>query len=321
MSLERVFITGIAGFIGSHVAQRFLKAGMAVTGVDSFDPFYPREQKEKNLKEIAKTGDFEFIELDIAQPDALQKVQGDFDAVIHLAAKAGVLPSIAQPAAYIQTNIVGTQQVLEWMKAKGMSKMLFASSSSVYGNNPTPFSEADDVSRPISPYAFTKKAGELMTHTYHHLYGMDVVNLRFFTVIGERQRPDLALHKFVKLINENKPVTMYGNGETARDYTYVGDIAEGVFQAFQYVLNHQRVYEIINLGNQNPISLKEMISTIYEVMGKTPNIIQMEKQPGDVEITFAHIDKARRLLQYNPNTSFLEGVERFVEWVGKDLEK
>lgn len=312
--MGRVLITGVAGFIGSHLAERFLKEGISVTGIDCFDPFYPREMKERNLMEIRKTGEIEFFELDLSTPGALNQLTGNFDAVVHLAAKAGVLPSIHHTADYIQANIVGTQNLLEFMKEREIKKFIFASSSSVYGNNPTPFSESDDVSNPISPYAFTKKSCELMNHAYYHLFDIDVINLRFFTVIGERQRPDLAIHKFVKAIRNKESISMYGTGDSARDYTYVGDIVEGVFQAYQYLQNHEKVFEIINLGNQHPISLKTMISTIYEVMGEEPNVIQKEKQPGDVEITFANIERAKTLLGYQPKTSFREGIQRFVSW-------
>ncbi|HRH36017.1 MAG TPA: GDP-mannose 4,6-dehydratase [Catalimonadaceae bacterium] len=311
-----ILITGVAGFIGSHLAERFLREGYSVAGIDNFDPFYPRNIKEKNLDQIRKVGPIDFYELDISIPGALDSIQGKFETVVHLAAKAGVLPSIHYTDSYIQANVIGTQQVLEFMKSRNIRKLAFASSSSVYGNNPTPFSETDDVSKPISPYAFTKKSCELMNHAYHHLFGLDVINLRFFTVIGERQRPDLAIHKFVKAIRNEEPIRMYGPGDSARDYTYVGDIVEGVFQAVQYVNTNENVFEIINLGNQNPVSLREMIDTIYEVMKKEPNIIQTEKQPGDVETTFANIGRAKALLGYQPKTSFREAIRRFVDWSG-----
>lgn len=312
--MSRILITGVAGFIGSHLAERLIRDGHQVVGVDSFDPFYPRPLKEANLAEIRKTGEIEFYEFDFSEPGRLNAIPGSIDAVIHLGAKAGVLPSLKDPAAYITANILGTQNILEWMRTRACTKMVFASSSSVYGNNKTPFSEEDDVSRPISPYAFTKKSCELLTHTYHHLYGFDVVNLRFFTVIGERQRPDLAIHKFVKAIAANQPITMYGDGSTARDYTYVLDIVDGISKALHLVERKSPVFEIINLGNHSPVSLREMIETIYSVMGKSPQIQQTDKQPGDVEITWADISKAEKLLGYKPSTSFREGVERFVRW-------
>lgn len=316
--MARILITGIAGFIGSHLAQRMLAEGFEVVGIDNFDPFYGRNQKEANLAEIRKSGNFTFLEADLSNPEAYQSLEGSFDGVFHLAAKAGVLPSIQHPEDYIQANIVGTQHLLSWMVKSGINKLIFASSSSVYGNNSTPFSENDDVSNPISPYAFTKKACELMTHTYHHLHQLDVVNLRFFTVIGERQRPDLAIHKFTKLILENKPVTMYGDGTTARDYTYVGDIVEGLLKSFQWITSQTGIYEIINLGNHQPVSLQEMVGTVYEVMGKKPSIIQMPRQPGDVEITYAEIGKAKKLLGYEPKTDFKTAVQKFVDWFSEN---
>lgn len=318
--MARVIITGIAGFIGSHLAQRMLAEGFEVVGIDNFDPFYDRNQKEANLAEIRKSGAFTFLEADIANPATFQSLEGVYDGVFHLAAKAGVLPSIQHPLEYIQSNIVGTQLLLNWMVKSGNNKLIFASSSSVYGNNATPFSESDDVSNPISPYAFTKKACELMTHTYHHLHRLDVVNLRFFTVIGERQRPDLAIHKFTRLILDNKPVTMYGDGTTARDYTYVGDIVDGLFKAFQWVSAQTGLYEIINLGNHRPVSLQEMVSTVYEVIGKQPAIIQIPRQPGDVEITYADIGKAKKILGYEPKTDFKTAVQKFVDWFSKNTK-
>ena len=315
--MASILITGVAGFIGSHLAERLLQDGHQVTGIDCFDPFYPRAIKEQNLLEIRKKGSIVFYELDFSQPGALDKITEKFDVVVHLAAKAGVLPSINESGAYIQSNIVGTQLLLEFMKARSIKKMVFASSSSVYGNNPTPFAEDQDVSMPISPYAFTKKACELMNHTYHHLFGLDIVNLRFFTVYGERQRPDLAIHKFTKAIKAGLPITMYGNGETARDYTYVLDIVEGVYKAIQYVMLHKNVYEVINIGNNSPVALKEMIGIIYEVLGKKPQVIQGAAQPGDVEITYADISKARQLLGYEPTTSFRKGIEKFALWLGQ----
>lgn len=313
--MARILITGVAGFIGSHMAEKLIKEGHEVVGIDCFDPFYPKAIKERNLLEIQKTGPIDFYELDFSISGEMDKIEGHLDAVIHLAAKAGVLPSIHESGAYIQANIAGTQLILEFMKSRGIKKMVFASSSSVYGNNETPFSENQDVSHPISPYAFTKKSCELLNHAYHHLFQIDILNLRFFTVYGERQRPDLAIHKFVKAVRADQPITMYGTGDTARDYTYVLDIVDGVYKALQYVMLHEGVFEILNIGNQNPVSLKEMISVIYEVLGKTPKIIHGAMQPGDVEITFANIDKAKKLLGYDPKTSFRKGIENFVRWV------
>ena len=239
----------------------------------------------------------------------------EVDTVIHLAAKAGVLPSLKDAESYIQTNITGTNHILELMKERGISKMLFASSSSVYGNNASiPFSEDDATNEPISPYAFTKRACELMNYSYHHLYKLDILNLRLFTVYGPRQRPDLAIHKFIKLIDRNEGITMYGDGSTARDYTYVGDTVQGFVKALEYIHSTTGIYNTVNLGNHNPVKLNHLIATIGSVMGKTPNIKTLPMQPGDVQITYANIDKAKALFGYEPNTNLETGLTRFIEW-------
>ncbi|HLG35830.1 MAG TPA: GDP-mannose 4,6-dehydratase [Bacteroidia bacterium] len=312
---HKILITGAAGFIGSHVAGHFLGKGFSVCGIDNFDDFYPRAIKERNLKSILSHPDFSFTESDITDKATLAKLPADIVSVIHLAAKAGVRPSIQNPEAYIKNNITGTWNILEWMKQRKISKMIFASSSSVYGNNPkTPFSESDSVDHPISPYAFTKKSCELMNYTYHHLCNMDILNLRFFTVYGERQRPDLAIYKFIDAALEDKPVTLFGDGSTARDYTYVKDIVSGVASAFDYVQSGKNIYDIINLGNNKPVKLMELVDMIYEITGKKKNIIHLEKQPGDVEYTCADISKAKKLLDYNPSTSMKDGLVKFAEW-------
>lgn len=310
-----VLVTGCAGFIGSHLTERLLQRGYRVIGIDNFDPFYARTLKEENLSNVSNNPQFQFIEADIQGVDWQHELAGSVDSVIHIAAKAGVRPSIEAPDAYVQTNIVGTNNLLTWMQQRGVNKLVFASSSSVYGNNPkVPFSEADAVERPISPYAFTKRSGELLTYNYHHLYQMSVVNLRFFTVFGERQRPDLAINKFVRMIAADQPVTMYGTGDTSRDYTYVGDIVTGILAAHRYVTDNPNTYEIINLGNSSPVTLQTLVDTIYDLMGKTPNIEYLPKQPGDVERTYADVAKASRLLNYQPTVSLREGLRRFIAW-------
>ena len=234
---------------------------------------------------------------------------------MHLAGKAGVRPSIEDPQGYISANIVATQNILDLMKDRGIRKMAFASSSSVYGNcKETPFHEGMDVSLPISPYAATKKTCELINHTYHYLHGLDIINMRFFTVFGPRQRPDLAIHKFTKLIREGKQISMFGDGSTARDYTYIEDTLAGIVSAIHYLLKHDKVFETINLGNNHPVLLRDMIAAIYKATGKNPNIKQLPMQPGDVDITYADITKAKQLLGYQPKFDFKEGVKRFVEW-------
>lgn len=312
--MAHILITGVAGFIGSHTAEYFLRQGFQVSGIDNFDAFYDRSYKEKNLLLLKQNPDFRFFEYDFVQP-GLEKILSNVpDAIIHLGAKAGVLPSLQNPGEYIRVNIEGTLRMLEYMQKVGCKKLLFASSSSVYGNTPVPFSESADVTSPISPYAFSKKSGELLTYNFHHLYGFDVLNLRFFTVIGERQRPDLAVHKFVKAILNKETITLYGKGDTARDYTYVGDIVQGIFKAWKYLETHSGVYENINLGNNRPINLIEMVETIEEVLGVPAKKVFSEAKPGDMEKTFASIEKAGRLLGYQPETSFREGVRRFAEW-------
>lgn len=312
--MRTILVTGCAGFIGSHVTTSLLKKGYKVIGVDNFDKFYSRSVKEKNLEPFRSSSNFQFYNLDITDKASLEQLPA-IDALIHLAAKAGVLPSLRDPKPYIDTNIVGTNNLLELMRERACKKMLFASSSSVYGNNTKiPFSESDDVNEPISPYAFTKRSCELMNYNYHKLYDLDIINLRFFTVYGPSQRPDLAIHKFFNLIAEGKSITMYGDGSTARDYTYVEDTVSGVIAALEYVLNHEKVFETVNLGNNQPIQLKELISTIYKVIGKEPNIKQEEMKPGDVNVTFADISKAQKLFAYNPQTSFVEGIEKFKKW-------
>ncbi len=315
----KVLLTGCAGFIGSHVSERLLKNGYHVTGIDNFDPFYSRTVKEANLSSCLLNPNFKFIEADITDFIRLQKIEDTFDLVIHLAAKAGVRPSIDNPIPYLLTNINGTHNLLEWMAQKKISKMIFASSSSVYGNNKkTPFSESDPVDHPISPYAATKKSGELINYTYHHLYNIDIINLRFFTVYGPRQRPDLAIHKFVKAILNEKPITMYGKGDTARDYTFINDTVDGVMNALNYVMKNKNVYEIVNLGNNKPVMLSELVQSIYNVLDHKPNIQYLPMQQGDVDITFADISKAKSLFRYVPKISMNDGLKSFVEWFKKN---
>ncbi|HKR05936.1 MAG TPA: GDP-mannose 4,6-dehydratase, partial [Bacteroidia bacterium] len=313
--MERLLITGAAGFIGSNLSEFFLNAGYHVTGLDNFDSFYDRKIKENNITRSLLHPNFLFHETDITDREQLKKLPAKMDVVIHIAAKAGVLPSIKDPMAYINNNITGTQNLLEWMKENEIKKMLFASSSSIYGNNvKVPFAESDVVDNPISPYAFTKKSCELLNHTYHHLYGFDILNLRFFTVYGPRQRPDLAIHKFVKLISEKQPVTMYGDGSSARDYTYITDIIRGINGALDYLKNKTGVYDIINLGNHRPVKLSELVFAIYELTGATPDIKYLPMQPGDVDTTFADISKAKKMFGYSPETKLKDGLMNFINW-------
>lgn len=313
----KILLTGCAGFIGSHTTEKLLSNGHEVIGLDNFSSFYSKDIKEDNLKAFNNHENFEFIEVDIRNKEKLyDALNKKVDLVVHLAAKAGVRPSINDPEAYIDVNLKGTQHILQWMKDFGVKKMFFASSSSVYGNNDTggALSEEKYDVKPISPYAFTKRAAELMNHSYHHLYNMDIINARFFTVFGPRQRPDLAIHKFVKKIANGEPIEMYGDGTTARDYTYVSDTVNGIIEGINYLTNNQNVFETINLGNQHPVSLKTMIDVIYQKMNLSPNVIQQEMQDGDVNITYADITKAQNLLNYQPQVSFENGIENFIQW-------
>ena len=311
----KILVTGCAGFVGSHLCERLLEQGHTVIGIDNFDPFYDRALKEANLAHFKAQPNFTFYEFDLAQKENYQSFNETVDAVIHLAAKAGVLPSLKDPEGYIDNNIKATQYLLEYMRQIGCTKLIFTSSSSVYGNNKSiPFNEADPVDRPISPYAFTKKSCELLNHSYHHLYDMDVLNLRLFTVYGPRQRPDLAIRKFVKLISADEPITMYGDGSTARDYTYVGDTVSGYIKALTYLMDNMGLYEIVNLGNHQPVELKYLINKLFELMGKTQNVKQIDMQPGDVDITYADITKATNLFGYSPQTKIDDGLVKFIDW-------
>lgn len=312
---KSVFITGVAGFLGSHLAEALLALGYSVTGVDNFDPFYPEAVKRKNLSLSLANPNFRLVEVDIRSLDELLAITGQWDALIHIAAKAGVLPSVQNPKEYASVNIDGTMSVLEFMRQRKISKYVFASSSSIYGNNKEiPFQESQSVDHPISPYAFTKKAGELLNYTYHHLYHIDTLNLRLFTLYGPRQRPDLSIHKFTKLIEDGQAIEMFGDGSTARDYTHVSDVVNGFILALHYLFAHSQVFEVINIGNKNPVKLKDLIAGLFEYAGKPEKIVQKPMQPGDVEITFASVAKAKLLLGYEPKMPFHEGLRDFVQW-------
>lgn len=322
--MQTYLITGGAGFIGSHLADKLLKEGNKVIVVDNFCDFYNPKIKEDNVKHNFNNANYTLKRIDIRNREELAKVfdEQKVDVVVHLAAMAGVRPSIDNPIYYQEVNCVGTQNILEEMKAHNVKKLVMASSSSVYGNcKEVPFKENMIVDFAISPYAATKKANEVMTHVYHKLFDFNVIMLRFFTVFGPRQRPDLAINKFTRLMLNNEPIPMFGDGTTSRDYTYVEDIVSGIEKSIEYVNNNKDVYEILNLGNSSPVSLKEMIDTIAEVLNKTPKIQELPMQPGDVERTFADISKAKKLIGYEPKTSFKQGIENFVKWyiINKDL--
>lgn len=315
--MSTIIITGCAGFIGSHLSEKLLSEGNQIIGIDNFDPYYDRSIKERNMTGFINHENFRFLELDLADYKTLSVGLKDdqVDVIVHLAGKAGVRPSIEDPQGYIRANVVATQNILDLMKDKGIKKMAFASSSSVYGNTKeTPFNEEQDVNNPISPYAFSKKSCELINYTYHHLYKLDIINLRFFTVFGPRQRPDLAIHKFTKLILNGDEIQMFGDGSSSRDYTYYEDTVAGIKGAVDYLQQNEKVYETINLGNNKPVTLTEMIAAIEKAIGTKANIKQLPMQAGDVDITFANIDKAKNLLAYHPKYSFEKGVENFVTW-------
>lgn len=310
-------VTGGAGFIGSSLADFLLKKDYKVVVIDNFCDFYDPSIKRNNVKDNLDNPNYKLYEIDLRCKSDIEKVfrENKIDVVIHLAAMAGVRPSIENPILYQEVNCIGTQNLLEVMKEYGVKNLVMASSSSVYGNNKkVPFKETDIVDYAISPYAATKKSNEVMTHVYHKLFNMNVIMLRFFTVYGPRQRPDLAINKFTRLMLNDEEVTMFGNGTTSRDYTYIDDIVSGIYSSINYVLNNNDVYEIVNLGNSSPISLKEMINTIAEVLNKEPKIKEMPMQQGDVNITYADISKAKEMLNYDPKTPFKEGIEKFVKW-------
>jgi UDP-glucuronate 4-epimerase len=310
---NRALVTGGAGFIGSHLVDSLLAGGWDVSVIDSFDPFYPAAVKQANIEAHRRHPRWRLYELDIADDARLDGVPGTFDVVVHLAAKAGVRPSIADPLAYQRANVAGTQAMLEFAKRRGIPQFVFASSSSVYGVNPrVPWSEDDHVLQPISPYASTKVSGELLGHVYSKLYGMRFLALRFFTVYGPRQRPDLAIHAFARRILRGDTIPMFGDGSSSRDYTFVDDVIAGVRAAMVYTGSD---YEVINLGNNRTVGLREMIGTLERTVGVPARIDQQPDQPGDVPHTWARIDKARALLGYDPRTGFEQGVRVFCEWL------
>lgn len=310
-------ITGGAGFIGSSLADDLLEKNNRVVVIDNFCDFYDPQIKENNIKNALKNDNYKLYRGDIRDKKLLNKIfsENDIEVVVHLAAMAGVRPSIENPVLYQEVNCLGTQNILECMKEKRIMNLVMASSSSVYGNSKTvPFKESDIVDFAISPYAATKKANEVMTHVYHKLYNINVIMLRFFTVYGPRQRPDLAINKFTRLMLEGKKIPMFGDGSTSRDYTYIGDIVDGIERSVNYCLNNSNVYEILNLGNSSPVSLKEMINIIGKCLNVVPDIEELPMQPGDVDRTYACIDKAKNMIGYNPQTPFEEGIKKFVKW-------
>ena len=332
-------VTGGSGFIGSHLVEQLLKNGHSVINIDNFDDFYDykikvintlestdqlndfnftdKENDINNLISLTKSKSYQLYYQDIRDKQGLEDIfkTHQIDLVIHLAALAGVRPSIERPLDYEAVNVRGTMNLWELCHQFGVKKFVCASSSSVYGNSEKiPFAENDNVDKPISPYAATKKSGEILGHVYHHLYNIDMIMLRFFTVYGPRQRPDLAIHKFTKLIFENQEIPFYGDGSTARDYTFVYDIIDGVLKAIKYLENHKEVYEIVNLGESEVITLNEMVSTLENAIGKKAIKKNLPMQAGDVIKTNADITKAKTLIGYKPSTNFQNGTKKFVEW-------
>lgn len=317
-----VIVTGAAGFIGSHTCERLVAAGHRVTGIDSFDGYlYPAEIKHDRAAELARLpGDrFRMIAADICDPAAMAAaITGDVDVICHLAALAGVRPSLAEPVRYLRTNIEGTGVILERMRALGLARMVFASSSSVYGVQPgladaVAFREDDPCLAPASPYAATKRMNELQLSTYRDLFGIGVFALRFFTVYGPRQRPDMAIAKFVQSISRGAPITVFGDGRSRRDYTFIDDIVSGVTQAIERVEPGR--YEIYNLGGTHTISLQELVAIIERTVGKPAIIERRPPQPGDVPVTFANVDRARAALGYAPTTPPELGIQRYWDWL------
>jgi len=311
--VARILLTGAAGFIGSHLAERLLARGDTVVGIDNFDPYYDPALKQRNLLSARTQPGFSFRQVDICQERAVRELMRDVrpEIVVHLAAKAGVRPSIENPSAYINVNISGTQNILNACKELPPQNLVMASSSSVYSGckNP-PFSEELAADRPLSPYAATKRANELMAHTFSHLYGLNISMLRFFTVYGPRQRPDMAIHKFAKLIDAGRPVPMFGVGDTVRDYTFVEDIIDGVVR----VVDRPFRYEIFNLGAGRMTDLRTLIKTLASSLGKMAVIDEQPLQPGDALETQADVSKAHRMLGYEPKFTVETGIPRFVEW-------
>jgi UDP-glucuronate 4-epimerase len=313
MVKKTILVTGCAGFIGSHVAEKLLIRGDFVIGVDEINDYYDIKQKEKNIEILNKYDNFKFYKLDFAKKESIEETfnENEIEYIAHLGARAGVRPSIENPYIYEKSNILGTLILLDLAVKHNIKNFVLTSSSSVYGNSKKiPFSETDNVDNPISPYAATKKACELLGYTFHHLHGLNVNVIRPFTIYGPRGRPDMAPFLFTTKIANEETIKKFGDGNTKRDYTFIDDFVEGYISA----LDKPQGYEIFNLGNNSPVSLNEFINTVEEVVGKKAIINQMPMQPGDVEITYANISKAQKLLGYNPKTSIKEGLKKLYEW-------
>ena len=318
-SHNRILLTGGAGFIGSHLAEALLQRGSQLTIIDNLDNFYSRAWKKANLEDIRRQGEYEFLGIDICDFDSVRTALAAAkpDVIIHLAARAGVRPSIEQPRLYEQVNVGGTLNLLEICRQLEIPKFIFGSSSSVYGaSSRMPFSEEEVQMKPISPYAATKLAGEMLCYTYSHLHRLSIVCLRFFTAYGPRQRPDLAIHKFFALLEAGSPIPFFGDGSSGRDYTYVSDIVSGILAALDYAHPQTAAipFDVFNLGNSHPVTLAELVSALERVSGRKATLDKQPLQPGDVPLTWASIAKAGRLLGYKPATPLEEGLRRFAEW-------
>lgn len=312
--MKHILITGGAGFIGSNLISRLIEdSSLKITCIDNLDSFYNPRTKKENIRPFIDRPNFKFLQLDIRDFRQLKfELSKKIDVIIHLAAKVGIEQSLLNPGAYTEVNIGGTQNLLELAKRLNCQQFIFASSSSVYGINPSiPWREDESVLMPISPYASTKISGELLSHVYSHLYNIRFIGLRFFSVYGPKQRPDLVIHRFTKLISEGKAITLYGDGKTKRDYTFIDDVVSGIISTLDYSSSQ---YEIINLGNNVTVELRQLIKILEKVLGKKAKINQLPERAGDAPVTFADIRKAQRLLNYQPKTSLLDGIQIFVDW-------
>lgn len=313
--MKNILITGGAGFIGSNLIDLLLKTdpSIQITCIDNFDPFYNPKVKKENIKPFLKNSNFNFVKADIRNYNQLKsKLTKNFDVIVHLAAKVGIKPSLSEPEVYTEVNIKGMQNLLELARKLRCKQFIFASSSSVYGiNSNVPWREDEHILKPISPYAYTKISGELLGHVYSHLYNIRFIALRFFSVYGPKQRPDLVIHKFTKLITEGKAITLFGDGKTKRDYTFIDDLVSGIVAALDYSGSQ---YEIINLGNNESVELRQLIKILEKVLGKKAIINKLPQRAGDAPVTYADISKAQKILNYQPKTSLTEGIQKFVEW-------
>ncbi|SNS30115.1 UDP-glucuronate 4-epimerase [Anaerovirgula multivorans] len=330
--MSRIMVTGGAGFIGSNLIDELLRTHNKVVAVDNFNDYYNPKIKENNIKDILdnmrrlsiEPDSFKLYREDIRDREKMEEIltNHEITIIIHLASMAGVRPSIEKPNLYYDVNINGTLALLEVARKNPVNKLIFASSSSVYGNNQKiPFEEDDSVDYPISPYAASKKAGELICYTYHHLYEMSIACLRFFTVYGPRQRPDLAINKFTRLMMTDQPIPVYGDGSTQRDYTFIGDIVDGIMKTIDWIDKKEKKYEIFNLGGSKKITLNEMIATIEKALNIKAVVNRLPIQPGDVDKTFADISKAREILGYHPSKAFEEGIKDYIRWLRKHIKE